>query len=98
MSKLAVTVNPSPNHICPQSDGNKPHATSIIIPNDSNVFFEKKQACRHGDKLQCVSPKLNSAVASTSGIFINGKPAIRGGDSSEHGGKIIPNTTTIFIG
>ena len=98
MSKLAVTVNPSPNHICPQSDGNKPHATSIIIPNDSNVFFEKKQACRNGDKLQCASPKMNSAIGGSTSVFINGKPAIKGGDQSEHGGQIMPNTRSIFIG
>jgi len=99
MSKLAVTVHPNPNHVCPQSDGPKPHSSVLILPNNSQVFFEKKQVCLDGNPLQCMaSPSPNKAVASNTVVYVQGKKVIRAGDNTQHGGKILPNTSTIFIG
>lgn len=96
MSQPAATV--TSQHICPQSDGPKPHVGGAIIAGSPDVFVEKKPISRQGDQLVCVSPAPNSIAAGSPTVFVNGKPAARMGDSTQHGGQITTGAATIFIG
>ena len=96
MGLQAVTVGCS--HVCPLSDGNKPHVGGNVITGSPNVSIEKKPACRQGDQLQCASPSMNSAQTGSMSVFINSKPAVRLGDNTAHGGKITQGAITVYIG
>lgn len=86
-------------HICPKSDGNKPHKGGKVISASTDVYIENRQACREGDQLQCKSPDLDNVKKGSGTVYINGSPAARLKDTTNHGGKIIGNgASTVYIG
>ncbi|WP_242603013.1 PAAR domain-containing protein [Vibrio vulnificus] len=54
-------------------------------------------AARKGDSMVCVGPP-DSIKQGSSSVFINGKPAARMFDSTNHGGVIIGGSPNVFIG
>lgn len=85
-------------HICPKSDGNKPHVGGKCIEGATSVFIEKKPACRQGDKLLCNSPNQDVIQAGSSKLFIEKKPAAQLGSPTAHGGRIIEGARKVFFG
>ena len=97
MGKLAATIQCE--HICSQSDGPKPHVGGKIVGGSKNVHIGGKGACRQGDQVMCSSPNINKAGVGSPSVFINNKSAIRIGDTTTHGGKIVTgNTSFVNIG
>lgn len=86
------------DHICPLSDGPKPHVGGPVqAPGARMVFIEGKLAARVGDVCQCKGPPDAIAKGSAS-VFINGKPASRQTDATVHGGRITGGASKTFIG
>ncbi|WP_419836379.1 toxin VasX [Vibrio vulnificus] len=54
-------------------------------------------AARKGDSMVCVGPP-DSIKQGSSSVFINGKPAARMFDATNHGGVIIGGSPNVFIG
>jgi uncharacterized Zn-binding protein involved in type VI secretion len=54
-------------------------------------------AARVGDQATCVGPPDAIAQGSPT-VFINGRPAVRLGDRTQHGGVIIDACGTVIIG
>jgi uncharacterized Zn-binding protein involved in type VI secretion len=50
-----------------------------------------------GDTCVCAGP-TDSLVAGSSSVMIGGKPAVRMGDSTAHGGVIVAGCPTVIIG
>lgn len=85
-------------HSCPMSDGAKLHIGGEALKGSTSVLAEKKAIIRDQDPLQCKSPSLDKAIA-TSSVKIEGKIAASTGDMTQHGGIITPKgaASSIFI-
>jgi len=86
-------------HVCPMSDGPKPHVGGPILPPGCpTVLIGGLPAARSTDMATCVgSPDTISMGSST--VFIGGMPAARVGDMTAHGGTILPpGCLTVIIG
>ena len=85
-------------HACPKSEpGPVPHVGLMIVGGSSNVKINSLGAARKGDKALCVGPPDSISKGSTT-VFINGKPAARMGDPTEHGGTITSGSANVNIG
>jgi len=85
-------------HVCPMSDGPKPHVGGPILPgSNSTVLIGGQPAAVVGDSCTCAGPP-DTIVAGSSSVMIGGKPAARMGDSTAHGGKIVFGLPTVQIG
>ncbi len=85
-------------HICPMSDGPKPHVGGPVIgPGTPTVLIGGVPAVTLGDMCTCVGPPDVIAMGST-GVLIGGKPAARMGDMTAHGGSITLGCFTVLIG
>ncbi len=85
-------------HICPLSDGPKPHVGGPVMPpGEPTVLIENMPAARVGDLVTCAGPPDTIAMGSGT-VFIGGKPAARMGDTTAHGGNIILGSFTVLIG
>ncbi len=88
----------SDNHVCPMSDGPKPHVGGPILPPCSiNVVIGGLPAARLGDKATCVGPPDVIAMGASS-VLINGLPAARQTDQMIHGGMIVIGHPLTLIG
>ncbi len=97
MGKPAARIGD--NHICPMSDGPKPHVGGPIVgPGVPTVLIGGMPAAVMGDMCTCVSPAPDTIVLGSVGVFIGGKPAARMGDMCAHGGTIILGCPTVLIG
>ena len=97
MGKPAARIGD--NHICPMSDGPKPHVGGPIVgPGVPNVIIGGMPAAVMGDMCTCVSPAPDTIVLGSVGVFIGGKPAARMGDMCAHGGVIVLGCPTVLIG
>jgi uncharacterized Zn-binding protein involved in type VI secretion len=86
-------------HICPMSDGPKPHVGGPIAgPCVPSVLIGGMPAAVMGDMCTCVSPAPDSIVLGSMGVMIGGKPAARMGDMCAHGGMITVGCPTVLIG
>lgn len=85
-------------HVCPMSDGPKPHVGGPILPGgNATVIIGGMPAAVVSDK--CVCAGASDVILQGSGtVQIGGKPAARMGDSTAHGGKIIMGCATVIIG
>lgn len=96
MSKPAARANDM--HICPLSDGPKPHVGGPILPgSNATVLIGGQPAAILGDMCTCSGPP-DSLIQGSSSVFIGGKPAVRMGDSTAHGGTVILGCPTVLIG
>jgi uncharacterized Zn-binding protein involved in type VI secretion len=50
-----------------------------------------------GDMATCVGPP-DSLIVGSATVMIEGKPAIRMGDSTAHGGTVVAGLPTVMIG
>jgi len=97
MSKLAARVGDQ--HLCPMSDGPKPHGVGTIMKGEASVLIEGMPAARVGDQIVCASsPAPNTVVAGSATVLIKGQPAARVGDSTAHGGTILNGAAKVLIG
>ncbi len=85
-------------HVCPMSDGPKPHVGGPILPGaNSTVLIGGLPAAVVGDSCVCVGP-TDTIIKGSSSVLISGSPAARMGDSTAHGGSIIMGCPTVLIG
>jgi uncharacterized Zn-binding protein involved in type VI secretion len=84
-------------HVCPLSDGPKPHVGGPIHPPGCpNVLIGGLPAARMGDMALCVGPP-DVIVMGCPTFLIGGKPAARLGDMTAHGGTITTGCPTVLI-
>lgn len=85
-------------HVCPLSDGPKPHVGGPILPgSNTTVLIEGMPAACLGDSCTCAGP-LDTVIMGSATVLIAGKPAARMGDSTAHGGSIVIGSPTVLIG
>lgn len=87
-------------HTCPKvTPGTPPvpHAGGPVFSGCLTVLIEGQPAARVDDLCTCVG-EPDRIVTGASGVFIGGKPAARMGDRTEHGGKIVAGSRTVWIG
>jgi uncharacterized Zn-binding protein involved in type VI secretion len=86
-------------HVCPMSDGTKPHVGGPILPPGApTVMIGGLPAARMTDKAQCASPALDMIAVGSNSVLIGGKPAARITDTTAHGGQITVGCPTVLIG
>lgn len=84
-------------HVCPMSDGPKPHVGGPIIMGCPTVLIGAMPAARVGDMATCVGPPDAIAMGSFT-VMIGGMPAARLGDMTTHGGTIAMGYPMVMIG
>ncbi|MCB0549808.1 MAG: PAAR domain-containing protein [Phaeodactylibacter sp.] len=85
-------------HICPLSDGPKPHVGGPVIgPGAPTVLIGGMPAARVGDQATCAGPP-DVIVQGSATVLIEGMPAARLGDATAHGGSIVMGAPTVIIG
>lgn len=86
------------NHVCPMSDGPKPHVGGPILPvGCPTVLIGGLSAARVGDLATCVGPP-DMIVMGSPTVLIGGSQAARIGDNTAHGGVIVVGCPTVLIG
>jgi uncharacterized Zn-binding protein involved in type VI secretion len=84
-------------HICPLSDGPKPHVGGPVAVGFPTVMIGGMPAARVGDMCVCAGPPDAIAMGSMT-VKIGGMPAARMGDMTVHGGTIAMGCPTVMIG
>ena len=85
-------------HVCPLVTGNVPHVGGPVSgPGVPTVLIEGMPAAVMGDMAVCTGPP-DSLVKGSSSVMIGGKPAVRVGDTTAHGGNLVVGATTVMIG
>ena len=84
-------------HVCPMSDGSKPHVGGPIGTGCGTVIIGGMPAARVGDMLVCAGPPDAIATGSFS-VLIGGMPAARIGDITVHGGAVTVGYVQVEIG
>lgn len=85
-------------HVCPLVTGNVPHVGGPVSgPGVPTVLIEGMPAAVLGDMAVCTGPP-DSLVKGSSSVMIGGKPAVRVGDTTAHGGNLVVGATTVMIG
>lgn len=95
---MSLAARVSDMHVCPMSDGPKPHVGGPILPGgNTTVLIGGQPASVVGDSCTCAGPP-DSIVKGSSSVMITGKPAARMGDTTAHGGSIVIGCPTVLIG
>ncbi|GAB5401605.1 MAG: PAAR domain-containing protein [Aureisphaera sp.] len=95
---MSMAARMNDMHVCPMSDGPKPHVGGPVLPGgNTSVQIGGQFAAVVGDSCTCTGPPDTIAQGSSS-VMIGGKPAARMGDSTAHGGKIVIGCPTVLIG
>ena len=85
-------------HVCAQVTGVVPHVGGPISgPGVPNVLIGNMPAAVVGDMAVCVGPP-DAIVKGSTSVLISGRPAVRMGDTTAHGGNIILGMPTVLIG
>lgn len=84
-------------HVCPMSDGPKPHTGGPVAVGCATVFIGGKPAVRVMDMTTCAGPPDAIAMGSQT-VFIGGMPAARIGDTTMHGGVVAVGCPQVIIG
>lgn len=75
-----------------------PHVGGPIIgPGIPNVLIGGLPAAVVGDTLVCVGPP-DLLIKGSDTVFIDGKPAVRMGDATAHGGTVVLGCPNVLIG
>ncbi len=86
-------------HVCPLSDGPKPHGGGAILPPGvPNVLIGGQPAATATNPVLCASPAPNMIAKGSATVLIGGRPAARQGDQTAHGGSIVSGYPTVMIG
>lgn len=85
-------------HICPESDGSKPHVGGTVVEGVEGVLIDGIPVAVVGSKCECTgSGKPNAIAMGCEGILIDGKPLAVVGSMTEHGGIIIEGVPGVII-
>lgn len=85
-------------HVCPASDGPKPHVGGPIqSPGLPTLFIGGMVASRLADFCVCVGP-LDVITKGATTVLWGGLPAVRVTDSAAHGGLVVMGCPTVLIG
>lgn len=88
-------------HVCPMVTPGVPpipHVGGPVTgPGAATVLIAKLPAAVVGDMATCVGPP-DSIVKGSATVMITGKPAVRMGDTTAHGGSIVIGCPTVLIG
>jgi len=85
-------------HVCPASTGSVPHVGGPILPGaNTTVLIANMPAAIVGDNCMCTGPP-DALIVGSSSVMIAGKPAVRMGDSTAHGGTVTVGCPTVLIG
>lgn len=89
-------------HICPMQTpafpSPIPHVGGPITgPGVTNVLIGKMPAAVVGDMCVCTGPP-DTIVKGSATVIIGGRPAVRMGDTTAHGGTIVSGCLTVNIG
>jgi uncharacterized Zn-binding protein involved in type VI secretion len=84
-------------HVCPLSDGPKPHVGGPVTMGCPTVKIGFMPAARVGDICTCAGPP-DSIVKGSPTVKIGGMMAARMGDLTAHGGTIALGCPTVNIG
>ena len=85
-------------HVCPMSDGLKPHVGGTIIEGVSGVLINGIPVAIKGSKCICTgSPKTNAIATGSPGVFIDGEPIAIVGSMTEHGGTVVEGVPGMTI-
>ncbi|MGD9853444.1 MAG: PAAR domain-containing protein [Planctomycetaceae bacterium] len=86
------------SHDCSKVTGVVPHVGGPIIgPGAATVLIESMPASIVGDMCLCIGPP-DKTVKGSGTVMICGKPAVRLGDQTDHGGAIVAGAGTVMIG
>ncbi len=87
------------DHACPMvGPGNVPHQVGPVIQTGERTVFIGGPAAAHvGDKVKCKGPPA-TIVKGASTVLIEGQPAARRTDPTDHGGTITMGCGTVTIG
>ena len=95
---LTPAVRLKDDHTCP-STRPKPHVHGPVTKGSSNVRTNGLGQARIGDPLRCDGvPTTDKIVTGALMVRVNGKPAARVGESSQHGGKLVAGSPNVNIG
>ncbi|PWR01042.1 type VI secretion protein [Meridianimarinicoccus roseus] len=84
-------------HACPMTTGLVPHVGGPVMGTAATVMIEGAPAATVGDTAVCVGPP-DTLLAGSGTVRVGGKPAVRMGDSTAHGGTIALGAMTVLIG
>ena len=88
-------------HTCPMQTPAVPpvpHVGGPISgPGVANVLIGNLPASVVGDMCICVGPP-DTVVKGSATVMISGRPAVRMGDTTAHGGSIVAGLATVMIG
>lgn len=95
---MGAAARAGDTHVCPLVTGSVPHVGGPILPGgNTSVLIENIPAAVLGDTCVCTGPP-DTLVQGSSSVFIAGKPAVRMGDSTAHGGTVVLGSATVLIG
>ncbi|KXH79147.1 PAAR domain-containing protein [Chryseobacterium kwangjuense] len=95
---MGLAARSTDMHVCPASDGPKPHVGGPILPGgNTTVIIGGLPAAVVGDSCTCAGPP-DTLIKGSSSVLIAGKAAVRMGDSTAHGGQVILGCFTVLIG
>ena len=84
--------------VCPMVTGLVPHVGGPIVgPCSPNVITGSMPQARVSDMAQCVGPPA-TIVKGSATVLVNGQPAARIGDLTNHGGTVVSGFPTVIIG
>jgi uncharacterized Zn-binding protein involved in type VI secretion len=86
-------------HVCPMVEGGVvPHVGGPISgPCAPTVLIGSLPAAVVGDMAVCVGPP-DTLVKGSATVMICGRPAVRMGDTTAHGGNVVLGLPTVMIG
>lgn len=76
-----------------------PHVGGPVLgPGIPTVVIMGLPASVVGDSLLCAAPVPDSAVKGSATVMIGGRPSVRVGDTTAHGGSVVVGAFTVIIG
>lgn len=83
---------------CPMVTGIVPHVGGPIIgPGVPTVLICGLPAAVVSDSATCVGPP-STLVKGSATVMIGGKPSVRIGDTTSHGGSVVMGAPTVIVG
>lgn len=84
-------------HTCPQQ-APAPHVGGPVVgPGAATVLLEHLPGCVLGDACVCATGP-DATASSSATVLYEGKPAVRVGDPTAHGGVIVSGASTVLVG
>ncbi len=95
MPAIARLADP---HLCPKSDGNKPHVGGPVKgPCAKTVLAEGGAIALKGDELTCVGP-ADAITVGIETVVIEGVAVADSNAPTRHGGRIAASCNTVRVG